>query len=90
MIDEAEIWFTAQVAEYLRTPATTIRWWRHIGQGPKSFKLGARKVAYLRRDVEAWLQRQYAAWQGRRRPQVQRTSAPGWHGGPVLVGGRSR
>jgi len=26
MIDEAEIWFTAQVAEYLKTPATTIRW----------------------------------------------------------------
>ena len=61
MIDAAEIWNTAQVAEYLRTPATTIRWWRHIGQGPKSFKLGARKVAYLRSDVEAWLQQQYAA-----------------------------
>lgn len=44
MIDEAEIWFTTQVAEYLKTPATTIRWWRHVGQGPKSFKLGARKV----------------------------------------------
>ena len=61
MIDAAEIWNTAQVAEYLRTPATTIRWWRYIGQGPKSFKLGARKVAYLRSDVEAWLQQQYAA-----------------------------
>ena len=61
MIDEAEIWFTAQVAEYLKTPATTIRWWRHIGQGPKSFKLGARKVAYLRRDVEAWLEEQYTS-----------------------------
>ena len=61
MINEAEIWFTAQVAECLKTPATTIRWWRHIGQGPKSFKLGARKVAYLRRDVEAWLEEQYTA-----------------------------
>jgi hypothetical protein len=45
MIDEAEIWFTAQVAEYLKTPATTIRWWRHSGQSPRSFKLDARKVA---------------------------------------------
>ena len=61
MIDETEIWYTAQVAEYLKTPATTIRWWRHIGQGPKSFRLGARKVAYLRRDVEAWLEEQYTA-----------------------------
>lgn len=61
MIDDTEIWFTDQVAEYLHTPATTIRWWRYIGQGPKSFKLGARKVAYLRSDVEAWLQQQYAA-----------------------------
>ncbi|MBK8458826.1 MAG: helix-turn-helix domain-containing protein [Micropruina sp.] len=61
MIDETEIWYTAQVAAYLSTPPTTIRWWRHIGQGPKSFRLGARKVAYLKSDVEAWLQQQYTA-----------------------------
>jgi predicted DNA-binding transcriptional regulator AlpA len=61
MGDQVEIWYTDQVAEYLRTPPTTIRWWRHVGQGPKSFRLGARKVAYLRSDVEAWLQQQYSA-----------------------------
>ena len=61
MINTVEIWCTAQVAEYLKTPAATVRWWRHVGQGPKSFKLGARKVAYLRSDVEAWLQEQYTA-----------------------------
>lgn len=61
MINEAEIWYTAEVAEYLKTPATTIRWWRHVGQGPKSFRLGARKVAYLKSDVEDWLQQQYSA-----------------------------
>lgn len=61
MINEAEIWYTAEVAEYLKTPATTIRWWRHVGQGPKSFRLGARKVAYLKSDVEDWLQQQYTA-----------------------------
>lgn len=61
MINESEIWYTAQVAEYLKTPATTIRWWRHVGQGPKSFRLGARKVAYLKCDVEEWLQQQYTA-----------------------------
>lgn len=61
MIDNAEIWYTAQVAEYLKTPATTLRWWRYAGQGPRSFKLGARKVAYLRSDVEEWLEQRYTA-----------------------------
>lgn len=61
MIEAPEIWYTAQVAEYLKIPATTIRWWRHAGQGPKSFKMGARKVAYLKSDVEDWLQQQYTA-----------------------------
>lgn len=67
MMNEAEIWFTAQVAEYLHTPATTIRCVNGQfvvpagGQGPRSFKLGARKVAYLRRDVEAWLEEQYTS-----------------------------
>ena len=51
MIDEAEIWFTTQVAEYLKTPATTIRWWRHIGQGPKS---GNDTLIWPHRDGLIW------------------------------------
>ena len=38
----------------------TLRWWRHMGTGPKSFKLGARKVVYRKSDVVAWLDAQYA------------------------------
>lgn len=52
---------TAEAAEMLRTPVGTLRYWRHQGTGPKSFKLGAKRVAYLREDVEAWLREQYEA-----------------------------
>lgn len=45
---------TAEVAELCRTSPETVRYWRHIGKGPHSFKLG-RKVLYLEADVKAWL-----------------------------------
>lgn len=51
---------TAEVSDVLRTPAETVRYWRHIGKGPKSFKVG-RRVLYRREDVEAWLEAQYVA-----------------------------
>ncbi|CEG85767.1 AlpA family phage regulatory protein [Propionibacterium freudenreichii] len=40
----------------------TLRWWRHKndGTGPKSFRIGGRKVAYKKSDVLAWLEREYA------------------------------
>jgi len=47
---------TAEVAEALRTPAETVRYWRHVGKGPKSFKLpGGRRVLYAVEDVEAFI-----------------------------------
>ena len=36
---------TEEVAQKLRTPAETVRYWRHVGKGPKSFKIG-RRVLY--------------------------------------------
>ncbi len=45
---------TAEVADICRTSADTVRYWRHIGKGPKSFKVG-RRVLYAHSDVEAWL-----------------------------------
>lgn len=45
---------TGEVAELCRTSPETVRYWRHIGKGPHSFKLG-RKVLYLEADVKAWL-----------------------------------
>lgn len=45
---------TSEVAEALRTPAETVRYWRHVGKGPKSFKVG-RRVLYAAEDVEAFI-----------------------------------
>jgi hypothetical protein len=44
-------------------PLSTLRYWRHIGYGPKSFKLGGR-VVYKRQDVEQWIEDSYNAPQG--------------------------
>ena len=46
---------TAEVAETTRAPVETVRYWRHIGRGPKSFKVG-RRVLYAVDDVEAWIE----------------------------------
>lgn len=45
---------THEVAELLRTSPETVRYWRHIGTGPRSLKVG-RRVLYAVEDVEAWL-----------------------------------
>jgi predicted DNA-binding transcriptional regulator AlpA len=45
---------TAEVAELVRAPIETVRYWRHVGKGPKSFKVG-RRVLYAIEDVEAWI-----------------------------------
>lgn len=45
---------TAEVATLLRTSPETVRYWRHVGKGPASVKLG-RRVLYATRDVEAWI-----------------------------------
>ena len=44
---------TAEVAERYRTSPETVRYWRHIGYGPKSIKVG-RRVLYDERDLEAF------------------------------------
>ena len=46
---------TAEVADVARAPVETVRYWRHVGRGPKSFKVG-RRVLYAVEDVEAWLE----------------------------------
>jgi excisionase family DNA binding protein len=45
---------TRELADVLRRSESTIRYWRHIGFGPKGVKVG-RGVLYRRADVEAWL-----------------------------------
>lgn len=48
---------TSEVAAMCRTSPETVRYWRHVGYGPNSFKVG-RRVLYAADDVTAWLQRQ--------------------------------
>ena len=51
---------TAEVAEMFRTSAETVRYWRHVGKGPRSYKVG-RRVLYRESDVAAWAETQYAS-----------------------------
>ncbi len=52
-----ELLTLADVAALLRVPPATLRYWRHLGTGPRSFRVG-RHVRYYRGDVEAWLRSQ--------------------------------
>ena len=51
---------TTEMAGRCRVSDSTARYWRMIGYGPKSFKLG-RKVVYRASEVEAWIAEQAAA-----------------------------
>lgn len=51
---------TVEVAALLRTAPETVRYWRHIRTGPRSFKAG-RRVLYKSTDVEQWIEQRYAA-----------------------------
>ncbi len=55
-----------EVAQMLRTPEGTVRYWRHLGQGPASFKIG-RRVLFKEEDVLTWLDSQARADAHRRR-----------------------
>jgi len=49
--------FISEAAAILRTPVATLRYWRHLGTGPRSFRVG-RGVRYWRTEVHAWLEAQ--------------------------------
>lgn len=46
-----------EVAALLRVPEATLRYWRHLGTGPRGFRLG-RTVRYWRSEVILWLAEQ--------------------------------
>ena len=52
---DEEFMITEEVAALARTSPSTVRWWVHNDTGPKSFKVGRRRL-YARSDVEAWLE----------------------------------
>lgn len=51
-----------EVARMLRVPEATVRWWRHVGTGPKGFTVG-RYVRYRLSDVTAFIDAQLAGEQ---------------------------
>lgn len=42
-----------EVSEMLSVPAATLRYWRHLGTGPKAFRMG-RHLRFQKEDVVAW------------------------------------
>jgi excisionase family DNA binding protein len=48
----------AEAAALLRAPVATLRYWRHLGTGPRSFRLG-RRVLYRRDDLHTWIDAQH-------------------------------
>lgn len=46
-----------QLERMTGTPASTWRYWAHIGSGPTSFKIGRRRV-WKRSTVQEWLEAQ--------------------------------
>jgi excisionase family DNA binding protein len=52
-----------EVAELCRTSPATVRYWRHMGSGPKSFRLG-RRVLFREDDVRSWIEAEMHAQLG--------------------------
>ena len=44
-----------EAADLLRTPVATLRYWRHLGTGPRSF----RRVLYRTNDLHEWINAQH-------------------------------
>ena len=61
----SELLTIAEAAQLLRAPVATLRYWRHLGTGPRSFRLG-RRVLYRRDDLHEWIAQQRAETLDRR------------------------
>jgi len=46
-----------EVAEFIRIPVASLRYWRVLGAGPRGFIIG-RRLRYWRQDVLDWLDEQ--------------------------------
>jgi excisionase family DNA binding protein len=47
-----------EAAELLRTPVSTLRYWRHMNKGPKAARIGGR-IMYRQDDLESWIEQQF-------------------------------
>lgn len=52
-----------EVSARTRIPVATLRWMRHRGEGPPTFRMGRRVVAYAS-DVDKWIASCAAAERG--------------------------
>jgi len=62
---EREMLTLQEACRLLRVPEGTLRYWRHLGRGPRSFKVG-RHVRYWQTDLILWLSEQADFPQDRR------------------------
>jgi excisionase family DNA binding protein len=53
----SELLTITEAAQLVRAPVATLRYWRHLGTGPRSFRLG-RRVLYRRDDLHTWIDAQ--------------------------------
>ena len=65
---------TPEAAAKLRLSPKTLELWRSSGEGPAFVRIGRRRVAYTRKDLEDWLLRQ--RHDPRRRCSIERTVGP--------------
>ncbi len=75
-----QIMYLKEAAAFVRKPEGTMRYWRHLGIGPRSFRHG-RNVAYWQTDLILWLAEESGRPQGRdngahalARPQASRAA----------------
>ena len=52
-VDEPHLLTITEAAERLRTPVSTLRWWRHPSVGPRSFRVG--RVVYRPAEFDEWV-----------------------------------
>jgi DNA-binding transcriptional MerR regulator len=58
--DPEELLTLSEVAEILKVPINTLRWWRQIGNGPEFFKIGRHLVTTVG-DVRRFIREQRRA-----------------------------
>lgn len=54
-----ELLTTEEFADLIRTPESTVRYWRHVGTGPRGVRIG-RRVLYRRTDIDEWIAEQFS------------------------------
>lgn len=57
---ERKLLTITEAAQLLRKPVATLRYWRSVGEGPRSARLG-RTVVYDADDLDAWIDEQFAS-----------------------------